>query len=125
MTAHEELHGYLQSRRGETLELLKLLIAARTENPPGDEERAAQVVRDYLSAKGISFEEHAREPGRTNLIASVGSGAPVLLTACHLDTVPAGEGWDTDPFEAVEKNGLIIGRGACDNKGPMAAALAT
>jgi len=35
--------------------------------------------------------------------------------------VPAGDGWETDPFEPVERNGRIIGRGAKDNKGPLAA----
>lgn len=35
---------------------------------------------------------------------------------CHLDVVPAGEGWQTPPFEAVYHNGLITGRGSQDNK---------
>lgn len=35
---------------------------------------------------------------------------------CHLDVVPAGEGWQTPPFEAVYRDGLVTGRGAQDNK---------
>ena len=35
---------------------------------------------------------------------------------CHLDVVPAGEGWQTPPFEAVYRDGLITGRGSQDNK---------
>ena len=34
----------------------------------------------------------------------------------HLDVVPAGEGWTTNPFESYEKDGFIIGRGSHDNK---------
>ncbi len=41
----------------------------------------------------------------------------------HLDVVPAGDGWDTPPFEPVVKDGYIVGRGAGDNKGPAVAAL--
>lgn len=36
----------------------------------------------------------------------------------HLDVVPVGEGWSRDPFEPVQKEGFLIGRGAQDNKGP-------
>ena len=35
---------------------------------------------------------------------------------CHLDVVPAGEGWSSDPFDAVYQDGLVTGRGAQDNK---------
>lgn len=36
----------------------------------------------------------------------------------HLDVVPEGTGWNYRPFQATVKDGLIIGRGAADNKGP-------
>ena len=36
----------------------------------------------------------------------------------HLDVVPVGNGWSQDPFEPVEKDGFLIGRGVQDNKGP-------
>lgn len=36
----------------------------------------------------------------------------------HLDVVPAGEGWERDPYEPFEKEGYLIGRGVGDNKGP-------
>lgn len=41
----------------------------------------------------------------------------------HLDVVPAGEGWTSDPFQGIERNGFIVGRGARDNKAGFAAAL--
>ena len=41
----------------------------------------------------------------------------------HLDVVPAGDGWDTPPFEAVRKNDLVYGRGTRDDKGPALAAM--
>jgi acetylornithine deacetylase/succinyl-diaminopimelate desuccinylase family protein len=36
-----------------------------------------------------------------------------------MDVVPAGEGWDTDPYEVVEKDGFLYGRGVLDDKGPL------
>ncbi len=44
-----------------------------------------------------------------------------LCFAGHVDVVPAGEGWDTDPYTAVEKDGYIYGRGAQDMKSGLSA----
>jgi succinyl-diaminopimelate desuccinylase len=43
-----------------------------------------------------------------------------LNILCHLDVVDPGEGWDTDPYQLVEKDGMIYGRGVDDDKGPAA-----
>lgn len=42
---------------------------------------------------------------------------------CHLDVVPAGDGWSQNPYEMSVRNGMICGRGCGDNKGPALAAL--
>jgi len=55
--------------------------------------------------------------------ADIGPGFPKMGILAHLDVVPEGEGWDSDPFEMVIKNGRIYGRGATDNKGPSVAAM--
>jgi acetylornithine deacetylase len=63
---------------------------------------------------------------KANLFATIGpdiDGGVVL--SGHTDVVPvAGQDWATDPFQAVERGGLIYGRGACDMKGFIACALA-
>ena len=41
----------------------------------------------------------------------------------HLDVVPEGTGWDTDPYTCVEKDGVVYGRGVADDKGPVICAL--
>ncbi|MHC1760801.1 MAG: Sapep family Mn(2+)-dependent dipeptidase [Negativicutes bacterium] len=41
----------------------------------------------------------------------------------HLDVVPEGIGWTYEPYNAVFKDGKVIGRGACDNKGPTIASM--
>jgi succinyl-diaminopimelate desuccinylase len=41
----------------------------------------------------------------------------------HLDVVPEGTGWDNDPFELAQKDGILYGRGTSDDKGPLVASL--
>ncbi len=56
--------------------------------------------------------------------ADLNDGERTLDILAHLDVVPAGEGWTvTEPFEPVEKDGKLYGRGTADDKGPAVAAL--
>ena len=59
-----------------------------------------------------------------NMVAVRGDGAPHFGFAGHLDVVPAGEGWDGDPFDARIEAGLLVGRGANDMKSAIAAFVA-
>ena len=45
-----------------------------------------------------------------------GSGGKLIGILAHLDVVPAGEGWDHDPFDMCEKDGYLYGRGVSDDK---------
>jgi len=58
-----------------------------------------------------------------NLYARLGTKAPNFCFAGHVDVVPAGETakWKEDPFSGVVKDGLLMGRGAADMKGAIAA----
>lgn len=101
---------------------LTALVAINTENPPGRERDAAECVANWLQAVGydLSFSEYS--PGRTNVIAVLKNGpGPCFAFNTHLDTVPAGEGWTSDPFTLVEREGRLYGRGSCDAKGPLVA----
>jgi succinyl-diaminopimelate desuccinylase len=59
-----------------------------------------------------------------NLFASRGAGAPHFAFAGHLDVVPSGEGWTSDPFVPDIRGGLLHGRGAVDMKSGIAAFVA-
>lgn len=50
-----------------------------------------------------------------------GEGDEVLGIFGHLDVVPAGSGWDSNPFEPEIRNGNLYARGASDDKGPTMA----
>lgn len=51
-----------------------------------------------------------------------GEGDETLGIFGHVDVVPVGTGWDTDPFEPIIKEGRLYGRGSSDDKGPSMAA---
>lgn len=56
-----------------------------------------------------------------NLLAVRGTGGPHFAFAGHLDVVPPGSGWQSDPFTAEIRGDLLSGRGAVDMKGAIAA----
>ncbi|MEM3439621.1 MAG: M20 family metallopeptidase [Candidatus Bathyarchaeia archaeon] len=107
------------------LSLLSDLIAIPSVNPPG--EKYDEICRRIESAlKELGFKTRIVEgvKGKPNLIGTLGEGRPTLLFNGHVDVVPPGMGWETDPFKAVEKEGRIYGRGTSDMKGALAAMIA-
>ncbi|NMB34990.1 MAG: M20/M25/M40 family metallo-hydrolase [Firmicutes bacterium] len=101
--------------------MLSDLIRLDTTNPPGNEFKVARYLKEIFEAAGIDYEIIESEAGRANFIARLGSGSRKLLFLSHSDVVPAGEGWDYDPFSGEIADGVIWGRGALDCKGLMAA----
>ena len=111
-------------RLSAVVELLRELIRAETVNPPGNETRAAEVLRAYLEDAGVEVELIAKVPERANLVARIrgnGSG-PALALLSHTDTVLADPAeWQRDPWSGEVVDGEIWGRGALDMKGQVAA----
>ena len=109
--------------KSRVLTLLKDLIAANSENPPGYEADVAKILRDHMEAHGISCTS-VGSTKRPNLIFSSHEGQKGdLLLHGHMDTVPIGppESWSHDPFSSEIVDGRLYGRGACDMKGPVSA----
>jgi acetylornithine deacetylase/succinyl-diaminopimelate desuccinylase-like protein len=105
-------------------DLLQRLIRINTVNPPGNETRAAELLRDYLEGSGVQCELYAKVPERANLVARIpGTGdGPRLAFLAHTDTVLADPSeWQLDPWSGELRNGEIWGRGALDMKGQVAA----
>jgi acetylornithine deacetylase/succinyl-diaminopimelate desuccinylase family protein len=100
------------------------LVAIDTQNPPGHEALAAQFLRGLLMTDGFEVTLQEYQPARINVVARFENGAgPVFAFNTHMDVVPAGDGWSSDPFVLKETDGRLYGRGACDCKGPLAAML--
>lgn len=109
-----------------TLSLLRDLVAIDSVNPslvPGAAGEAAIAARiaNELKAIGLDVEVRDVQPGRPNVVGVLegrGSGRALMLCG-HLDTVSV-EGM-TAPFDPVERDGRLYGRGAQDMKGGLAA----
>lgn len=115
------------------LPLLKDLIAIPSVNPmgrdvSGPEYYETQVTRylvAFFESLKVPFEVIEVAPGRANVLArlDVSPSAPTLLMDAHQDTVPV-DGMTIAPFDPVERDGRVWGRGSCDVKGGLAAMLA-
>jgi acetylornithine deacetylase/succinyl-diaminopimelate desuccinylase-like protein len=104
-------------------DLLRDLIRFDTTNPPGNERACISYIEGLVRAAGIDSTIRARDPERPNLIARLeGRGlVPPLLLYGHVDVVTTeGQDWSRPPFEAVEEDGFVWGRGAIDMKGGVA-----
>ncbi|MGE0740967.1 MAG: succinyl-diaminopimelate desuccinylase [Hyphomonadaceae bacterium] len=84
---------------------------------------ALEVVEAPLKALGFRTQRY-RFGAVENLYARLGDSAPNFCFAGHVDVVPPGDGWASDPFAADIRNGLIYGRGAADMKTAIAAMIA-
>ncbi|HEY7292752.1 MAG TPA: acetylornithine deacetylase/succinyl-diaminopimelate desuccinylase family protein [Vicinamibacterales bacterium] len=124
----------VDSARDEIVEYTRGLVQIPTVNPPGVEyEACATFIGDDLSRRGYDVEyivaegrpEHTRLYPRINVVGSRrGShGGPVVHLNGHFDVVPPGAGWTVDPFAAIVRDGRIVGRGVCDMKAGIAAAV--
>ncbi|MFA6357486.1 MAG: M20 family metallopeptidase [Candidatus Omnitrophota bacterium] len=104
---------------------IKKLISIDSQNPGGNESRVAGFVKAYLKKLGIKVKTFAFSAKRENVIAILEGkkNSKSLLITPHLDTVPAGGSWKTNPFCAKVIGNKIYGLGATDCKGNLASAL--
>ncbi|GFZ27339.1 dipeptidase PepV [Lactobacillus corticis] len=95
------------------------LAGATEEYPVGQgPAKAMQTFLSFAKRDGFDTENFANYAGRVNY----GQGQKRLGVIGHMDVVPAGDGWETDPFKMLIKDGKIYGRGSADDKGPALAA---
>jgi succinyl-diaminopimelate desuccinylase len=91
---------------------------------------ALPYLSDLLGKAGFATElvtfDAPGTPAVLNLYARFGAAKPNLAFAGHTDVVPPGaiSGWRFDPFSGEIADGELWGRGACDMKGGVAAAVA-
>lgn len=110
-----------------TQQLIRIKSVFDPEVPGANEEKVAHFVADYLKNLGLEVHLDEAAPGRPNVIAYLNGQKPgkTLLMEGHTDVVTAGDPdeWTVDPFGGEIKDGRIYGRGSCDTKGNMAAAI--
>ncbi len=109
----------------EVVELTKSLISCPSVTP--NNEGVLDLLQKELTDMGFTCNRYlfsdTDTPDVDNLFAKIGSGAPHLCFGGHTDVVPVGDenAWNSNPFEATEKNGKLYGRGASDMKSAIAA----
>jgi acetylornithine deacetylase/succinyl-diaminopimelate desuccinylase-like protein len=112
--------------QAEAAHFLADLIRIDTQDPPGNESKVAEYLQGVLKKEGIDSEILETLPGRASVVARLkgdGSKKPILLMG-HEDVVPVDRShWTVDPFAALEKDGMLWGRGALDDKAMDAANL--
>jgi succinyl-diaminopimelate desuccinylase len=124
----------IEAREAEMVALTQALIRIPSVNPPGEHYRdCAELIGERLGARGFALEYVRAEgaPGdsdrypRWNLIArrEGGTPGPCVHFNGHIDVVAPGEGWTRPPFGAEVAGGRVYGRGSCDMKGGLAAAI--
>ena len=106
-----------------TLDHLRSLVAFDTQNPPRLIDGDAALFSYCDEAVGNGFQTRTWDHGDGHVTWLARRGNPAVLFNVHLDTVPAGEGWDSDPHRLRVSDGRAYGRGACDIKGAAAVLL--
>ena len=124
----------IEAREAEIVDLTQALIRIPSVNPPGEYYRdCAELIGRRLEPRGFQVEFIRAEgaPGdseqypRWNVVArrEGGSPGPCVHFNGHIDVVAPGGGWTRGPFDAEVEGGRVYGRGACDMKGGLAAAI--
>src|ERR1700728_2863048 len=130
----DRLRASIEARREELVDLTRELIRFPTVNPPGEAYRpCAEFIGRRLAGRGFAIEYVRAEgtPGdserwpRINVIARRESGlpGPCVHFNGHIDVVQTGAGWTFEPFAGTVREGKLFGRGTCDMKGGLAAAI--
>jgi succinyldiaminopimelate desuccinylase (EC 3.5.1.18) len=107
------------NQTGQALALTRALIARRSLTP--DDAGCSTLIAERLERLGFTI-EWMNAGGVTNLWATRGRGAPLVVLAGHTDVVPTGplERWSSGPFSPTERDGWLYGRGAADMKSGLA-----
>mgnify|MGYP005839322753 FL=1 len=109
----------------ELVRLTQALIRIASHYPGPGEQPVVDFLESYLREHGFETTVQEVVPGRPNLIADLGQGEGGLILEGHTDVVTHGslDQWTVPPYEARIVDGKIYGRGACDMKGGLAAAI--
>lgn len=98
-------------------------VAVPTEGPHPFGDQCARAL-DTAVELSESYGLRAKNVDYYAAHAEIGEGEGNAVVMAHLDVVPAGEGWDSDPFNMVlTEDGRAIGRGVADDKGAAIVAL--
>lgn len=116
-----------KSYQNDLLGFLQDLIRIPTVNGRNSEKPVAERIIKEAQHLNLTAQLSAKEPNRPNALVTQGRGKKGFALIGHMDTVAEGksEDWKYPPFSATVENGLLLGRGAADNKAGIACGLYT
>jgi cysteinylglycine-S-conjugate dipeptidase len=125
----EAIARILPEVRADLEDLVRIPSVSADPAASGPLRRSAEAVSALLTAAGLPDVEILQVEGGQPAVLGHRpgpAGAPTVLLYAHHDVQPPGDGrqWDTDPFEPVERDGRLFGRGAADDKAGVALHLA-
>lgn len=121
-TAHEYARQNAENFRQQLYNLLRIPSVSTLPERAGEVRRAAEWLADDLKRIGLTTVEVVDTAGHPIVYAEwlgAGADAPTVLIYGHYDVQPAemADGWTSDPFEPVERDGKVYARGSSDDKG--------
>lgn len=127
---NEKIESYLERNWGRMVDDIDRLVRIESvEDRSSAAEGApygpgpAQALKEALALwESYGFEVHDCE-GHVGFADWKGESDTQIGIIGHVDVVPVGEGWTVPPFQVTRRDGYLLGRGVCDDKGPMVMAL--
>lgn len=125
MTSPREYAGeHAHEFRQQLYDLIRIPSISTEPERKGDVRRAAQWIADELTRIGANSVEILETGGHPVVYGDwlgAGADAPTVLIYGHYDVQPASieDGWSSEPFEPVERDGMVYARGSSDDKGQM------
>ena len=131
---HEDIRTAVQNDLPRVRNELETMVRIPSVSAPGfdpaEVRRSAELVADLLKADDYEDVQLLELDGAHPAVYGVKhgpAGAPTVMLYAHHDVQPAGprDQWETDPFDPVEINGRLYGRGSADDKAGIAMHLAS
>src|SRR5438105_15922487 len=98
-------------------------VSFDTQNPTGNERPMVEALARQLTALGARTVDVIDVGPHARVYARFGTAPPRVLLNVHVDTVPANAGYTASPHTLVRRDGRLVGLGAADTKGAIAAIL--
>ena len=118
---------YIKKHQEELIEVLRELIKYNSIYKPGEFNTPFGIENKKCLEKalfiGESYGLKAKNLDNYCGYLEIGTGKELIGIIAHLDIVPAGNGWNSDPFSLTKSRGYLYGRGTSDDKGAASAAL--
>jgi acetylornithine deacetylase/succinyl-diaminopimelate desuccinylase family protein len=118
---------YIELHKRRMIQFLEQLVRTNSENPPGNEKKAVEIIERHMLELGLQGMEktglHSDRPNLLYLLKGTHPNGYKTIFNAHLDTKPPGDIslWKSHPFSPEFRNDRIYGLGTTDMKGALVA----